>query len=237
MKSEVFNIDCMIGMKDTPYNYYDLACVDPWYGIGAQNMQMGNSPTRKGNGQYPGISTAVKLKKTRLNQGSGKLKNRILNQSQIDEIPPSKEYFIELFRISKNQIIWGGNYFTDYLPQSRGWLCWDKIQPWDNFSQFELAWTSFDRPAKMYRVSNTGGNNNETKIHPTQKPIKLYEMQLNDHAEEGMKILDSHLGSGSSRIAAWNYKMDFTGYELDKDYFDASEKRYQNHISQLKLFA
>ena len=237
MKSEAFNIDNMIGMKDCPDNCFDLAVVDPWYGIGVQDMQMGSSPNRKGNGQYPGISTTVKLKKKKLGgkgPGGGKLKNRILNTSNFDEIPPTKEYFIELFRISINQIIWGANYFN--LPPSRGMICWDKLQPWDNFSQFELAWTSFDRPAKMYRVSNNGGNNNETKIHPTQKPVKLYEWIFKNYAEEGQKILDTHLGSGSSRIAAYNYKLDFTGYEIDKDYFEAAEKRFKNHVAQLKMF-
>ncbi len=239
MKSEVHNLDCMKGMKDYPDNYFDLAVVDPPYGISAENMQMGSAPSRKGNGQYPGISTAVKIKKKKLGgkgSGGGKLKNRILNTMSCDwdRTPPKTEYFNELFRISRNQIIWGYNYFN--LPASRGVICWDKLQPWDNFSQFELAWTSFDRPAKMYKLSNTGGNNNETKIHPTQKPVKLYEWIFKNYAEEGQKILDTHLGSGSSRIAAYNYKLDFTGYEIDKDYFEAAEKRFKNHVAQLKMF-
>lgn len=167
----------MIGMARYPDQWFDLAVVDPPYGINAAKMQMGSHPTRSrtdGHGSGPGVSTASRLK-GRLNNGSGKLKNRILNKSSIDwdnEVP-GDEYFKELFRVSKNQIIWGGNYFP--LPPSRGIIVWDKCQPWDNFSQVEIAWTSFDMPAKIFRYSNTGGANAEKKIHPTQKPTQLYD--------------------------------------------------------------
>lgn len=160
MGINIFNIDNMVAMAKMPDNVYDLAIVDPLYGINAPNMQMGSHPNRSKNDGYgsgPGISTAVKLK-GRLNQGGGKLKNRMLNTSEIgwDNEKPSPEYFKELFRVSKNQIIWGGNYFD--LPPTRCIICWDKMQPWENFSQWEMAWTSFDKPAKMYRISNTGGS-------------------------------------------------------------------------------
>lgn len=164
--SEVFCMDCLDYMRSIPDKYFDLAVVDPPYGINAPAMDMGSS---KGN-----TSTATKLRKGRLNGGAGKLKNRALNTMccDWDFSPPTQEYFDELRRVSKNQIIWGGNYFP--LPPTRGIICWDKMQPWENFSQVEIAWTSFDCPAKIVRISTTGGNNHEEKIHPTQKPVSLY---------------------------------------------------------------
>lgn len=226
MISEVYNMDCMEYMKSIPDKFFELAVVDPPYGINAPNMRMGTNMNRK-NGGYNGESVAQRIKKGRLNQGAGKLKNRALNTMKCDWdfYPPSKEYFDELFRVSQNQIIWGANYFN--LPPTRGILCWNKIQPWDNFSQFELAWTSFDCPAAMIYLSNTGGANKESKIHPTQKPIALYHWLLNKFAKSGDKIFDSHLGSGSSRIAAYKMGFDFYGTEIDKDYFDAMERRFK----------
>lgn len=206
MKSEVSNIDCMIGMKDTPDNFYDLAVVDPPYRI---------MKNQKVNFRY---------------------------DKMYENTAPDGEYFTELERVSKNRIIWGANYFTSYLEPSLAWLCWDKGQPLDNFSDCELAWTSLDILTLIIRLDSYGFNHadkriyKETTIHPTQKPIALYQYIFKNYAEEGMKILDTHLGSGSSRIAAYNYKMDFMGYELDKDYFDAAEKRYKNHVAQLKIF-
>lgn len=226
MISEVYNMDCMEYMKSIPDKFFELAVVDPPYGINAPNMRMGTNMNRK-NGGYNGESVAQRIKKGRLNQGAGKLKNRALNTMKCDWdfYPPSKEYFDELFRVSQNQIIWGANYFN--LPPTRGILCWNKMQPWDNFSQFELAWTSFDCPAAMIYLSNTGGANKESKIHPTQKPITLYHWLLNKFAKPGDKIFDSHLGSGSSRIAAYKMGFDFYGTEIDKDYFDAMERRFK----------
>lgn len=233
--STVYLQDCLIAMKQFDDNFFDLACVDPPYGINATNMQMGSAPNRKEKGQYSGTSTAVKVK-GRLNSGGGKLKNRLLNKSVIDwdnEIP-SDEYFKELFRISKNQIIWGGNYFN--LPPCRGFIIWNKNQPWDNFSQAEFAWTSFDCPSKVFTFSNRGGANEEKKIHPTQKPIELYDFCFTRFATEGMKILDTHLGSGSSRISADKSKLDFTAYEINEMYFNDQEKRFSNYKSQLRLW-
>lgn len=236
MTSKVYLMDCTEGMKQYPDKYFDLAIIDPPYGISCDKMQMGSAPNRKGKNQYPGESTAVKIKKNRLNSGGGKLKNRLLNQSDCswDATPPPPEFFDELFRISKNQVIWGGNYFN--LPPTRGIICWDKLQPWENFSQWEMAWTSFDVPAKMFRYSNTGGVNNEKKIHPTQKPIALYEWLLKNYAKPNDKILDTHLGSGSSRIAADKVGLDFTGFELDEKYFNDSVNRFETYKQQLRMF-
>lgn len=227
----------MVAMAQMEDNKYALAIVDPPYGINASNMQMGNHPTRlHKDGSGPGISTAVKLKKGRLNSGGGHFAGRNLTTMNCDwdSATPTKEYFNELKRISKNQIIWGSNYFD--LPPTRCMLCWDKKQPWDNFSQFELAWTSFDGPAKLFRLSNRGGANDENKIHPTQKPVLLYRWIYKHFGKEGDKIIDTHLGSGSNRIAADSMGFDFDGYEIDQKYFESQEKRFHQYKSQTVLF-
>ena len=173
--SIVYNIDCMEYMKTVPDKMFDLAIVDPPYGILAPKSETGNS------------STAAKMRQVRRDKGAGKLKNRALNKMGCDwdYAPPTKEYFDELFRVSKNQIIWGGNYFN--LPPTRGIVCWDKQQPWENFSQWEMAWTSFDCPAKLISLSNSGARNDEEKIHPTQKPVKLYEWLLTKFGQGGVR--------------------------------------------------
>ena len=150
-----------------------------------------------------------------------------------NSIPP-KEYFDELFRVSKNQIIWGGNYFIDYLNNTQCFIIWDKKQP-ENFSlaMCEFAWCSIQSPAKIFRYSVL---NEKNKIHPTQKPVALYKWILDKYAKEGDKILDTHLGSGSIAIAAHDYGFDLTACELDKEYYDKAIERIKNHVSQLKLF-
>lgn len=200
--SEVYNMDCLEGMKKYPDKYFDLSIVDPPYGL----------PKDSSNGR-------------------GKLKNRIFNGNiEHWDKAPDKSYFDELFRVSKNQIIWGGNYFD--LPPTRGFVIWDKKQPFPNFSRCEYAWMSFQVPSKIFEFDNRTSD----KIHPTQKPIKLYEWLLMNYAKQGNKILDTHLGSGSSRIAAYKNGFDFIGFELDKDYFDAQEKRFKIETAQQQLF-
>lgn len=230
-------MDCMDGMKQFPDKYFELAIVDPPYGINAPNMSMGSNKSRNGrdkNGekQYPGVSTAEKLRKGRLNAGAGKLKNRALNTMSCDwdYEKPSPEYFKELRRVSVNQIIWGGNYFD--LPPTRGIICWDKCQPWENFSQWEMAWTSFSKPAALFKFDNR----TKDKIHPTQKPIKLYEWLLTKYAKQGDKILDTHVGSASSLIACHNYGFEYIGFEIDKDYYEAATRRLEAVKAQLTLF-
>lgn len=214
----ITNEDNMVLMARYPDKYFDLAIVDPPYGINAPNMAA--TPAQRKNGNK------------RLNGGSGKLKNRTLNTAKIDwdNSIPTDEYFDELFRVSKNQMIWGGNYFG--LPPTRCVICWDKCQPWENFSQIELAWTSFDTPAQLYKFDNRTGN----KIHPTQKPIELYKWVLAKFAKEGDKILDTHLGSGSIAIACHDYKFELTACELDAEYFDKAMKRIEQHTAQTQLF-
>jgi site-specific DNA-methyltransferase (adenine-specific) len=197
--SLVTNEDCMELMSRYPDKYFELAIVDPPYGIG-----ISKNPFRQKHS-----------KKT------------------WDDAIPQENYFNELFRVSKNQIIWGGNYFN--LQPTQCFIIWDKIQP-ENFSSAmcEMAWTNFERPAKIIRkrVVNSEAN----KIHPTQKPVKLYEWLLKNYASEGDKILDTYLGSGSSRIAADKMGFDFYACELDSEYFEAQEKRFKEYKSQLILF-
>lgn len=207
-------MDCMEGMKQIPDKYFDLAIVDPQYGINAPNMKMGTNMNRK-DGHGNGMSTAERLKKQ---APSG-------TNCNWDDAPPPPEYFQELFRVSQHQIIWGGNYFD--LPPTRCIICWDKLQSWEAFSQWEMAWTSFDYPAKMYRISNTGGANREEKIHPTQKPVDLYLKTLRDFGKPGWKILDTHVGSASSLIACHKMGFEYLGFEKEKSIFVLSNNRLE----------
>ena len=151
-----------------------------------------------------------------------------------DNSIPKKEYFDELFRVSKNQIIWGGNYFIDYLYNTQCFIIWDKKQPMDfSLSMCEMAWTSFLSPAKIFTQSVL---KEQMKIHPTQKPVQLYKWLLNKYAKEGDTILDTHLGSGSSAIAAHDGGFEFTGIELDEEYYNAAKQRLIMHQRQLNLF-
>jgi site-specific DNA-methyltransferase (adenine-specific) len=214
-ESIVHNQDCMIGMKEYPDKYFDLAIVDPPYGINIANMNMG-------------VGTGKKC---------SNIKNRIWKPKDWDNFKPNEEYFNELFRVSHNQIIFGGNYFE--LPSSRCFLIWDKmIDEQLSFSQCEMLWTSFNSSAKIFRYSVY--IKDDDKIHPTQKPVALYEWILNHYAKPysktADKILDTHVGSGSSRIACDMGGFDFVGYEIDKDYFLAQEERFRIYKMQLKLF-
>ena len=209
MISLVRNIDCMVGMAEFPDKFFDLAIVDPPYGIGAGSVSFKN--------------------------GTSKSKKEYYRISDWDINKPTHSYFIELFRVSKNQIIWGGNYFPQlWKSVCRGFIFWDKTIHGNSYADGELAWTSFDVPARYLR-ENIAQTNIEGRIHPTQKSIKLYKWLLTNYAKPGDKILDTHLGSGSSRIAAHDLGFDFWGFELDKDYFEAAEERYQKHIAQQVL--
>jgi site-specific DNA-methyltransferase (adenine-specific) len=218
----------MASMKDKEY---DLAICDPQYGL-AGGLQDISDSYRKRNKRREEHDTKYTKGVSKLS-GAGKLKNRILNQDKCewDKEPPPPEYFTELMRVTKNQLIWGGNYF--YLPPTRGFCIWDKEQPWPNFSACEFAWSSFDVPSKIFRLCTF--RTKETKIHPTQKPVALYQWLLKNYAKPGDRILDTHLGSGSSAIAADIMGYNFTGYEIDEDYYKAALDRFNRHKQQCVL--
>jgi len=207
----LYNQDCMVAMAGFSDNQFDLAIVDPPYGWGNRyNFRFHDDDTKE----------------------------------SYDNVRPPKEYFKQLLRISKEQIVWGGNYFTNDLPENRGWICWDKKQPLEgtSFSHFELAWTSFDKTAKMVVLANAGFNHadkrirGESTIHPTQKPVSLYEWLIRKYTKKPLSILDTHLGSGSIALACHNLGYDLTAYEINPIYFNAATKRLKQHQSQIRMF-
>ena len=219
-KATIYNMDCMTLLKETPDKFYDLAIVDPPYGINAAET-FGGEQRKSGNGAA--MKTAFEKK-------------------DWDLAIPQKDYFDELRRVSKNQIIWGANYMTTYLPPSMGWIVWDKDNGTTKFSDCELAYSSFERALRKFKYMWNGMlqenmKNKETKIHPTQKPVQLYEWLLTNYAKQGDKILDTHLGSGSHAIACNNLGFELTACELDKDYYEASIKRIKQATAQERLFA
>ena len=202
--NEVKLIDCMEYMKDIPDKYFELAIVDPPYGIGMAKKHAGRLA-------------------------------RYGDVSQADECVPDEKFFIELERISQNSIIWGGNYFS--LPPTRCFLIWDKQQPVGvSFADCEMAWTSFKESAKTFRMRPQNADS-DGRIHPTQKPVALYKWLLKNYAKPNDKIFDSHVGSGSSRIACYDMGFDFVGCELDADYWKAQEERFKSHTMQGDLFS
>lgn len=216
--TRVYNMDCLPAMREFQDKHFDLAIVDPPYGI-EKEISVGGKESSRSTVNFH---------------------NRYKSGTLWDK-KPTVEYFDELFRVSNNQIICGGNYFPElWLAPVRGFIFWYKETPVPNFSDGELLWTSFKKPAKFFKHRYTNildGNNVRADIeHPTAKPVALYKWLLKNYAKEGDKILDSHMGSQSSRIAAFDMGFDFTGYELDKDYFEAGCKRFEQHKSQLKLF-
>ncbi|MFH2109040.1 MAG: DNA methyltransferase [Patescibacteria group bacterium] len=197
--------DCVVALKRYADNHFDLAIVDPPYGIDAGKMTMGSG------------------------------KHKFKKGKDWDAEIPNKEYFLELQRVSKNQIIWGGNYFAEFLPPSKDWIIWDKLNPNLSFGEAEMAWCSINKNTRIFKHYSAkveeGG-----KIHPTQKSVRLYEWILMKYAKEGNLILDTHLGSGSSRIAAYKGGFNFVGFEIDKEYYEKQEKRFNDFKSQLRLF-
>lgn len=210
-KITITNEDNMLLMARYPDNYFDLAIVDPPYGIDLANMNMGIGNTPK----------------------ASKAKNRKWKPKDWDSSIPSNEYFKELFRVSKNQIIWGGNYFN--LGICNKFIIWDKEIPEGlSFSDCEYAWTSFSGANKIFRYS--AYLNKSEKFHPTQKPPQLYKWLVDKYGKENYKILDTHLGSGSIAIACHDYGFELTACELDKEYYDKAIQRIKNHTNQQKLF-
>lgn len=208
--SIVFNEDCVQGLKRFADNYFDLAIVDPPYGIGAEN-HAGNADN--GWKQW--------------------------DKKSWDNAIPTAEYFEQLFRVSKNQIIWGGNYFANLLPNSQGWIFWDKGQRDFSLADGELCWTSFKKSLRVFEMARAKAKASigYDKIHPTQKPVQLYDFCYNfAKLEKGNLVLDTHLGSGSSRISANKGGYNFIGFETDKEYYEKQEKRFKNFTAQQRLF-
>lgn len=209
--SETYLMDCVAGMKEYPDKYFDLAVVDPPYGI-ERFKSVTKTPSKKD----------VHAK-------------RFQKMETVNNEKPMEHYWIELFRVSKNQIIWGANNFE--LPTSEYFLCWNKEQAMPNFATLEYAWVSMGlkKPAKLFTYSIHKHNQVE-KIHPTQKPIALYDWIYQNYSQAGQRILDTHLGSGSSRIAAHKNGLHFVGFEIDEEYFYAQEHRFKTYLSQPTLF-
>ena len=204
--SEVYLEDCVTALKRYADNHFDLAIVDPPYGIGMDG----------GNVGYKGFNNFEK--------------------KDWDKEIPSNEYFAELFRVSKNQVIFGGNYFG--LPPTRCYLVWDKGEGFYNrtYAECELAWTSFDANTCKIKYDPLAKGDYKGKIHPCQKPVTVYDWILQKYAKTNDLILDTHLGSGSSRIAAYKGGFNFVGFEIDEEYFNAANKRFDNFKSQTRLF-
>lgn len=234
MEINLYNEDCMEGMKRYPDKYFELAIVDPPYGIGESNsnFESRNRPIKQKNGSY-------------LNAP-----NRNYVRKKWDSSIPNDDYFSELKRVSLNQIIWGCNHFN--LQGSSGRIVWDKCNGDNDFSDCEIAWGSMFDSVRLFRYMWAGmfqgfsikeghiqqGNKalNELRIHPTQKPVKLYEWLLKNYAKQGDKILDTHLGSGSIAIACYNLDYSLTGFEIDRDYYEGAIQRLETHKKQQRLF-
>lgn len=227
--SLTFNKECYDAVKSAPDNHWDLAIIDPPYGIGEDGSR---NHSRGGRTGFDGKRRSKVIPATKYKPFAGN-----------DKEPPSPEYFTEIRRVSKNQIIWGANHFISRLPfDSPAWIVWDKDNGGNDFADCELAWTSFTCAVRKFKFKWNGMlqqdmANKELRIHPTQKPVALYKWLLTNYAKPGDRIIDPFLGSGSSRIAAYDMGFDFWGYELDADYFAAMEARFQAHISKPVLFA
>lgn len=212
--NKFYNMDCMEGMKHIPDKYFELAIVDPPYGINMDGGKIG--------GDKLGKATEYTKKKW-------------------DSQPPKKEYFDELIRVSKHQIIWGANHFISLIPfNSPCWVVWDKDNT-GNFADCELAFTSFDTAVRKFKYRWNGMlqenmKNKEIRIHPTQKPVALYKWLLNNYAKEGDKILDTHVGSASSLIACYEMGFDYIGFELDKEYYKLANERLEITKAQISIF-
>ena len=203
--------DCMEGMKQITDNYFDLAIVDPPYGIDFSNKKIKGKTVKDRYGW------------------------QIYKTKEWDKKIPNQKYFNELFRISKNQIIWGGNYFTEYLKPSRCWIVWYKVPYEFTLSQAELAWCSFDSRIKVFeRMTNRDRGFLGKNIHPTQKPIILYRWLLKNYAQPEWKILDTHVGSGSSIIACEKMGFDYCGFEIDPEYWEGANARLEKEREKMR---
>lgn len=217
-----YNMDCMEGMKLFPDKYFDLAIVDPVYGDVTRGGYMLNNKGQR--------------------VGSGVANQKGYHSALWSQKKSEKSYFDELLRVSKNQIVWGGNYFANMLPTSQCWIVWDKQHPDGiSFADCELAWCSFNKASRIFRFMWNGMlqgdmKHKEKRIHPTQKPVALYSWLLNNYASKDDVILDTHVGSASSLIACYRTNHKFVGFELDEYYYKLANQRLKNETSRKKLF-
>lgn len=214
--NQLYNMDCLEAMKQFPDKYFELAIVDPPYGIGESSKKRENTTTEKWKNPKP----------------------KQHNPKDWDSGSPSQEYFDELFRVSENQIIWGANYFTDKINKpSMGWVFWDKKNGNSDFSDGELAFTSFNKGLRKFEWLWNGFQKEkpEERFHPTQKPIALYKWLLMNYAKQGDKILDTHVGSASSLLACYDMGFDYIGFEIDRDYYDMAQKRIEENKAQIRM--
>lgn len=225
-----YNMDCMVAMKEFPDKFFDLAVVDPPYGGGAKA-----DASETFNGAVQGRFGGRFEKYIEADRTGGTWAAKFGKHINNWDIAPPQEYFDELFRISKDQIIWGGNYFQ--LPPTRCFLIWKKLTISENFTMAmaEYAWTSFNSNAKVFEYPPQG-KKTDPRFHPTQKPIELYDWIFSKYAKSGYKVIDTHLGSGSSRIAAYKAGLDFYGYEINEVYFSKQEERFAKFTEQTNLF-
>ena len=259
MKSEAFNMDCLEYMRTLPDNAFDLAVCDPPYGDGLHaedgggkgwftkyNQKAPESEYNKSRSQtvqverereaQPLWQSGEQVREVQaVTRTGGTWAERYGKKIIAWDVAPEKEYFDQIFRVSRNQIIWGGNYFA--LPPTRCFLVWRKLTISESFTMAmaEYAWTSFNSNAKVFECAPQG-KPDDPRFHPTQKPIDLYRWIFNLYAEPGQTIFDPYLGSGSSRIAAWEAGLDFVGCEIDPIYFEKQEERFERHTAQMNLF-
>ena len=217
-----YNMDCIEGMKQFPDKFFDLAIVDPVYGDVTAGGYMTNNKGQR--------------------IGTGKANQKGYHAGLWNQEKTGEDYFKELLRVSKNQIIWGGNYFTDFLPTSQGWIVWDKCHPDGiSFADCELAYTSFNVATRIFKFMWNGMiqgdmKHKENRIHPTQKPVALYEWILTRYAKPEDKILDTHVGSASSLIACHRNRHEFVGFEIDPEYYKAAKKRLDEEMAQMNIY-
>ena len=222
-----YNMDCMEGMAQLPDKYFELAIVDPPYGLNLASLGEIGSANR------PSLSR----------RNAKRVEARQFKKSDFDKHPPDEAYFVELFRVSRNQIIWGANHFCNRFDfSSPGWIVWDKCRRGLDFADCEIAYSSFNKPMRIFEFRLNGflhpvGGKYEPKIHINQKPVALYRWLLKNYAKPGDKILDTHVGSTSSLIACYEMEHDYIGFELDKDYYAAASKRLENAMKQKHLFS